>query len=345
MRVIVERQRLHLSRPLRTGHGTISIRESLLVGISDGAMTGWGEAAPLPSYDRGSLEKCAAALDGATEILTDGDPDDPDATLAKLDESIPTQALAAIEVALLDLAARRSDVPVWSLLGALTASPIECSSLIQATTPTEALEELRKAEAAGFTAVKLKAGFDGDIEFLASILEACRAFSHVTVDANGRWSPAEARTAMDTLSSTGRLSFEQPVASLDGMRSLMAAGTGTARLILDECATEPEAFRGIPAAHACTLKLQAWGGCRNLIHAAGKARAIGMDVMLGSTLEGPVGTAASLHCAAALAPELPSGLATLDMFAETSGLGWVQSGAATIPSGPGLGVGPLGLAG
>ena len=43
-------------------------------------------------------------------------------------------------------------------------------------------------------------------------------------------------------------------------------------------------------------------------------RALGADVYLPSTYDGPLGIAAALHCAAALRVELPCGLATLRHF-------------------------------
>ena len=62
-----------------------------------------------------------------------------------------------------------------------------------------------------------------------------------------------------------------------------------------------------------------------------------MDVYLTSTYDGPIGVAAALHAAAALAPLPACGLATLELFEEPSPLP-VRDGAIAVPSGPGLGV-------
>jgi L-alanine-DL-glutamate epimerase-like enolase superfamily enzyme len=67
-------------------------------------------------------------------------------------------------------------------------------------------------------------------------------------------------------------------------------------------------------------------------------------VYLASTLDGPLGVAAALHAAAALASRGPlphCGLATLGLF---EGLGEelpVRRGVIALPSSPGLGVEPL----
>jgi L-alanine-DL-glutamate epimerase-like enolase superfamily enzyme len=88
------------------------------------------------------------------------------------------------------------------------------------------------------------------------------------------------------------------------------------------------------------LKLSRCGGPSGLIEAAAKARAVGSEVYLASTFDGPLGIAGALHVAAALGPLRPCGLATLDAFAELDvdpALA-VVDGCMQVPSGPGLGV-------
>ena len=62
-----------------------------------------------------------------------------------------------------------------------------------------------------------------------------------------------------------------------------------------------------------------------------------MEVYVTSTYEGPIGVAAALHAAAALAPLPACGLATLELFAEPSPLP-VRDGRIEVPRGPGLGI-------
>ena len=344
MRVEVERQRLHLSRPLKTAHGTVEARDSLILSIDDGSNVGWGEAAPLPTYDGGSLEACSTALDEIAAGLGSIDPDAPARSLAGLPEGVPSQVRAAVDVAVHDLAARRAGIPLWKYLGGESSAPIECSRLIQSTQSDAALVELQQAADEGFTTIKLKAGFTGDIDFLHRVIPAATAngFRSVTVDANGRWSVSDATRAMEALEPLGTLNLEQPVPGLAEMRQLMAADRA-ATLILDESATDNHGLEMPPAGHACALKLQAWGGCTRLLEAARTARSSGIEILIGSTLEGPIGIAASLHCAATIAPELPCGLATLDAFVETASLGWTSDGFVTVPSTKGLGIDPSGL--
>ncbi len=70
-------------------------------------------------------------------------------------------------------------------------------------------------------------------------------------------------------------------------------------------------------------------------------RAGGAEAYLASTLDGPLGIAAAVHCAAALRVELPCGLATLGMFEDVDeGPLAPALGEIAVPGGPGLGVTP-----
>ena len=80
-------------------------------------------------------------------------------------------------------------------------------------------------------------------------------------------------------------------------------------------------------------------------YAAGSlVRASGAELYLASTLDGPVGIAAALHAAAALASRGPlahCGLATLSLFENLDDPLPVRAGRIALPTAPGLGVEPL----
>jgi L-alanine-DL-glutamate epimerase-like enolase superfamily enzyme len=69
------------------------------------------------------------------------------------------------------------------------------------------------------------------------------------------------------------------------------------------------------------------------------ARAVGYELYLASTLDGPLGIAAALHAAAALGVQRPCGLATLALFDARKDPLPPREGAIALPAGPGLGDG------
>jgi L-alanine-DL-glutamate epimerase-like enolase superfamily enzyme len=111
-------------------------------------------------------------------------------------------------------------------------------------------------------------------------------------------------------------------------------------IAIDETTQEPGALDRRVCDAVC-LKLARGGGISGVIEQARRARAAGYEVYLASTLDGPLGIAAALHAAAAVKPDRPCGLATLDVFANRSDPLPATHGTIAAPSGPGLGDGLL----
>jgi L-alanine-DL-glutamate epimerase-like enolase superfamily enzyme len=161
------------------------------------------------------------------------------------------------------------------------------------------------------------------------------------LDANGAWSVEESVRAIEALSPAGLELVEEPTHGLSAVREVRERVA--VRVAIDETAAEAGAL-GAGVADAVCLKISRCGGIAGLLAAATLVRASGAEVYLASTLDGPLGIAAAVHAAAALASRgsLPHcGLATLGLF---TGLGDplpVSRGAIAVPSGPGLGVEPL----
>jgi L-alanine-DL-glutamate epimerase-like enolase superfamily enzyme len=325
--------------PFTAGHGTVTDRELLLVALAaaDG-LTGFGEAAPLESYDGVSVAEVHAGLQACVPVLEEYRDATPIAdVIARCAEAtVLPQALAAIDLALWDLAGRRTREPVWRLLGARHATPIPVNWTIAAGDRSGAAHEAATARAEGYGTVKVKVAIGDD----AGRLAAVRAFGGpdmaIRIDANGAWSVDEAAVALPALEATGIELCEEPVSGVEAIRALWATGQLDYALALDESAADPDAFTR-PAADAICLKIARCGGIAGTIDAAVRARAVGYDVYLASTLDGPLGIAAALHAAAVIRPRRACGLATLGLFAEHPDPLPAVRGSIMPPDGPGLG--------
>jgi L-Ala-D/L-Glu epimerase len=161
------------------------------------------------------------------------------------------------------------------------------------------------------------------------------------LDANGAWSVEQAVAAIETLSPAGLELVEEPTHGLHAMREVRERVA--VRVSIDETAAELGALTAGVADAVC-LKISRCGGIAGLLAAASLVRATGAEVYLASTLDGPLGVAAALHAAAALASRgaVPHcGLATLEMFAGIENPLPARGGMITVPSGDGLGVEPF----
>jgi L-Ala-D/L-Glu epimerase len=332
-----------LRSPLRTGHGAVSERELLLVTLesSDG-LTGHGEAAPLSTYDGVTLGDVRAALEACRGILAGADRAPPPQVIARCAEVVLLpQALAALDLALWDLAGRRVGMPAWRLLSETAAAPepVRVNWTLTAADRSGAVEEAARARAAGFDTLKAKVAIGDDHGRLAAIRAFAGPGMIIRIDANGAWTPAEARASLRALEPVGIELCEEPVAGVKDIRALEAYTD--IPLALDESAADPEALVE-PAGALMCLKISRCGGLSGLLETARRSRAAGYEVFLASTLDGPLGIAAALHAAALLRPERACGLATLAMFADREDPLPPSAGRIAVPAGPGLGDGLLG---
>jgi o-succinylbenzoate synthase len=343
MRAELRPIRLRLREPLRTAGGDVRERPLLILRLEDAAgHVGWGEAAPLAHYDGVSLARCETALGVHVEVLRRADAGATGAALldACRDADPLPQALAAVDMALWSLAGVREGRPVAALLADDPLVRVPVNAVIGAEDRAAAAAQASAAVAAGFTCVKVKVGIGNDAGRVAAVRAAAGPHVAVRLDANGAWDPATALRAIEALAPAGLEVVEEPVRGIDALRAVRAA-TST-RIAMDETAAEPGALAS-GAADAVCLKVSRAGGISSLLAQAALVRATGADVYIASTLDGPLGIAAALHCAAALRVEAACGLATLGLFADLDpGPLTPVGGTIAVPRAAGLGVRPAG---
>ena len=341
MRTQVERRSLAVAPPLRTASGETSTRELLLLRVEDDdGNFGWGEAAPLEAYDGVSVRDCLAALERQAEALEACPPGatGPQALEAARQGSGLPQALAAVDLALWDMAGRRDGRPLVELLADRRPAGVEVNALVGAGEPDAAAAQAAAAVGAGFGCVKVKAGDPRDIERVHAVRDAIGDGPSIRVDANGAWTVAEAVSRINAMAGAGIELVEEPVHGAAALRDLR--GRVSVPIAADETVAEPGTLTADVADAVC-LKLSRAGGVSGLLAQAELARAGGALVYLASTLDGPLGIAAAVHCAAALGLTLPCGLATLGLFPDLDpGVLAPVGGVIPVPSAPGLGVDP-----
>ncbi|HTX44948.1 MAG TPA: mandelate racemase/muconate lactonizing enzyme family protein [Solirubrobacteraceae bacterium] len=328
-----------MREPFVTAGGSVQTRELALVTLtgSDGAV-GYGEAAPLAPV---RIDECLAAIEECRGPLQElGEAPREQLLEACAQVALLAPALAAIDVALWDIEARRRRVPVWRLLGVTARpDPVEVNATIAAADRAAAAAAAGEALKAGFRCVKVKVGLGDDAGRLAAVRAASGASMAIRIDANGAWSVDEAIASLRALEPIGLELCEEPVHGVDELASVHERTP--VKLALDESAVLPGALERRAADAAC-LKIAAGGGLTGVLAAARRARASGYELYLASTLDGPLGIAAALHACAALGPDRPCGLATLALFADRTDPLPARDGKIELPSGPGLGDGLTG---
>jgi len=336
-----------------SARGSLERRELILLRLrtEDGA-TGLGEAVPLSLRGGAGLPEVLAALDLATgrlrgtdvTAMTEGSPVGAVAELVvelAAGGRLPPPAVAALEMALFDLAGRITGEPVWRLLGAERAEPVACNATLAAGAPDAVAGSASRWLSLGFSSFKLKLGTEYDVEQVAAVRQAVGPEANIRVDVNGAWSADPAIETIGQISAFDIELVEQPCATLDEMaevaRSVEVSIAGDESIASE---ADAAAARRKGACELATAKLAKVGG---IGRAHGIAEAI--PTYLSSALDGPVGIAAAAHAAQALYrdrpdPELAHGLATQLLFADTIATRQCETrdGALHLPEGPGLGV-------
>ena len=164
------------------------------------------------------------------------------------------------------------------------------------------------------------------------------------MDANGAWSAPEAIETIQALEECDLELVEQPVppSSLEEMR-LVRENVETP-IAADEGITDvASAIRLLDAqaAQFLVVKPMVVGGLRTALEIAKLGERCGVAVIVTTTIDSGVGTAAALHLAAALPSDGPAcGLATAPLL-KASLLARplaIERGRMHVPAGPGLGV-------
>jgi o-succinylbenzoate synthase len=347
--------RLRLRTPLATGLGPVAFREGVLLSLrnADGC-DGYGEATPLEAFGtesldaaRRSLEVCAALLEGAEF----GEPEELLDWISNRSQPTST-ARAAIDAALHDLVARDAGSSVASWLAAKegrSARPsVEVNALLASRSPRALVAEAQRAVSLGFHTLKLKVGVGSaksDLERVAAVRSAVGPAPRIRVDANGAWSPDQARGRLEALAPLDLEFVEQPVAAGDLAGLARVRRDASVPVAADESACSEAKLRRVldaEAADVVMLKPSVIGGISRARAAVKLARSARVEVVPTSFLDGAVAVLGALHLASSLPGHLPAcGLATSSLLENDLAPAPVpECGRLRVPSEPGLGVRP-----
>ncbi len=306
----VSRHRLSYRSPVLTARGRITHRSVVVLSLFDEeGNAGLGEAAPLVGFTGDTVDDAEAALlawveEGYESAL----------------EASPT-ARAAVDWALVDLAASAAGVPLHDYLSPGSPSRLAVSALVVGETPGALAAAAAEAAEAGHPGVKLKVGagpFADDVDRVSAVRNAVGPDVAIRLDANGAWEPSEALSNIERLAPLGIEFVEEPVSGVAALAAVREASP--VPVAADESAGSPDLFEQVLASGAAdlvVLKPSALGGPQVAADLATRATAAGMGVVVTSMLESSIGVGAAAHLASALGALDPApGLATAGLLAE-----------------------------
>ncbi len=235
--------RAPIDRPVRTSFGTMSSRPAVVIRAEDEDGTvGWGESwCNWPAF--GAEHRARIVRDLAAPLIVETEWESPSAAFHHLTRALHVlavqtgeagpiaQAIAGIDIALWDLAARRQEMPLWRFLSDLAGDALDTDGVgdtdgagpDRSRVPVYASglnPERPEAVAAakreqGYLAFKLKVGFDGeaDLDNLARLRELLGAEARLMIDANQAWDLAEAVEMSERFARFQPFWLEEPIAA------------------------------------------------------------------------------------------------------------------------------------
>ena len=349
--------------PVRTSFGTMHDRPAVLVRVEDAeGAHGWGEAwCNFPSC--GAEHRARLIETVLAPLLLGRAFASPEAAFAEMSAKTAVlaiqsgepgpiaQAIAGVDVALHDLAARRLGLPLWRRLAGdagreePAAVPVYASG-INPDRPGATVEALRDS---GYTAFKLKVGFGAgrDADNLADVRAAAGADAAVMVDATQAWDLAGATAMAEALASSAPAWLEEPLrADRPWAEWQRLAAASPIPLAAGENAIGEAAFAELLASRAVAVvqpDRAKWGGISGTALIVGRIAAAGLR-WCPHYLGGGVGLLASAHLLAARGQadgwlEVDSNENPLRTLL-CPPLANLEQGRMTLPAQPGLGVEP-----
>jgi L-alanine-DL-glutamate epimerase-like enolase superfamily enzyme len=317
---------LPLVNPFTISRGTAHVARSVLLRLRWNDLEGFGESAPSERYGE-SVESVSTFF--ASHALASDDPYATDVLLAGL----PPAARCGLDIALHDLTGKDIDRPLWRMLGLDPAKTPVTSFTVGIDEPGKMLAKLEAIR--DHPIVKVKLGFDGDIDVLRAM--RARYTGALRVDANEAWTPEESVAKLALLEGCDVEFCEQPIPAGTPERLRWIRERSRVQIVADEDAKDAH---DLPALAGCVdgvnIKLVKCGGIRGALAAIATARALDLKIMLGCMVESAILTTA----AAQLSPLVDWAdldgpfLTASDPFAGVTYAG----GKIVLPNGPGLGV-------
>jgi muconate cycloisomerase len=328
---------------------TKKMQKSAIVRLTaaDGSV-GLGNIDPSPGYSVETIEQSLVALRGKLAAVVAGlDAGNPHRVVEAMDAALPNflDAKAAIEMACVDLTARRLGIPVHQYLGGALVDRLRFNAWIGIVAPDEAAAEARKWFDRGFRSAKIKVGggIHADRDRVKAVREACPDMK-LRADANAGYSVDNGIALGLLLEPFDLQLLEQPVAEddLPGMANVRKS-IGIP-VMADESITDHASLIEVIRANCADivkLKVMKQGGflkCRRMLETASAA---GLGVVIGHGFGLGVNTVAEIMLAATSRAVL-EGLECVgplktadDIVTERLDL---TRGEMALPRGPGLGV-------
>ncbi|MDR0253492.1 MAG: dipeptide epimerase [Brucellaceae bacterium] len=258
--------------------------------LSDGIYSGHGECVPYARYGE-SIESVSEQIRAVEPLLKQGG--SAESLRLKLQSAMPAGAARnAVDCALWDLQAKQSGSTVAALLN-IAPRPLITAITVSIDTP-EAMAAAT-AKLAHHPLIKVKIGGENDAERIRAV-RAAAPDAQIILDANEGWNPDNFAENINVAAECKIGLIEQPLPSSDDSYLLQA--NRPVPVCADESAHTSQGLEKLKDRYdAVNIKLDKTGGLTEALIMRDKARALGLQVMVGCMVGSSLAMAPALMVA------------------------------------------------
>ena len=299
-----------LKTPFVTSLRRVDTLEDLVIIIEcDDGTVGYGEGAPTPVITGETIGSMLATIAYIQPHIIDRDIEDFNTILMNIHKLIlkNTTAKSILEIALYDLKAKSSKLPLYRMLGG-TKTKFRTDITISMGKIDKMISDCHSAVALGYDTLKIKIGDDPqkDVERVRAIHDALDKNIKLRLDANQGWTAKESVTLLHALEKQNIIAefIEQPVAADDSEGLKYIKERVQTPLLADESIFSLKDARRLLEMQAIdyvNIKLAKTSGISQALALADLSKEFGVKCMIGCMLEGPISVAAGVHVASAKA--------------------------------------------
>lgn len=290
MKLRVHQFELPLRHPFSISRETITVQPTVIVELEHDGQQGYGEATANTYYGV-SVAGLTDRLEASRDEIEAWDGSDPARFWQQLAPRLAEHPFAqcAVDQAAHDLWGKLSGRPVYQLWGLDPAAGPPSNYTIG----IDRIEVMvaKMNEFADWPIYKIKLGTERDLE----IVRALRAHTDAVfrVDANAAWSVAQTIELAPELKALGVEFIEQPLPADRWDEMIRIRQESVLPVIADEsCIQERDVARCAECFHGINIKLSKCGGLTPARRMIDRARAEGLQVMVGCMTESTVGISA-----------------------------------------------------
>ena len=297
--MIIKFHKVNLKKkfPLQISRGIHSESQNVFIELIEDGITAWGESAP------GKTEGASSAIqveESLVKLIEEGIEGLSIYEVYQKGKELKTPpcALAALDIALWDLKAKKANLQLNDLLG--IPKPSTPTSITVGINPPEVVKKrvelILKNKQVRALKIKLGSpnGIDYDKEIYSKVLESTKSSKiSIRVDANGGWALDDAKEMIKWLSERNAEYIEQPLSEgNEDQLKFLFKGRSLPIFVDESCRFSEDVPRLANFVDGVNLKLMKCGGITEALRIINTARSFGLKTMIGCMSESSVSISA-----------------------------------------------------